>query len=83
MTSSWFLGFINIDNFLVFPSANHIAENTICSATPDRSSYFAQLAWPMIGASLSEPHTSGTVLRRYVCIYTTDRPTDRACGHIL
>ena len=31
-----------------------------------------------IGASLSEPHTSGTALRRCVCMYTTDR----ACGHI-
>ena len=48
MTSSWLLGFINIDNLLVFPSTSHIAENTIYSATPDRSPYFAQLAWPMI-----------------------------------
>ena len=29
----------------------------------------------IIGASLSEPHTSGTSLRSYVCIYTTDRLT--------
>ena len=29
----------------------------------------------IIGASLSEPHTSETSLRRCVCIYTIDRPT--------
>ena len=28
----------------------------------------------IIGVSLSEPHTSGTSLRRCVCIYMTDRP---------
>ena len=34
-------------------------------------------ACDVIGASLSEPHTSGTSLRRCVCIRPTDRPTDR------
>ena len=29
------------------------------------------LAVFIIGANLSEPHTSGTALRRCVCIYTT------------
>ena len=32
------------------------------------------LSTSVIGASLSEPHTSGTALRRCVCI--------RPCGHI-
>ena len=33
------------------------------------------LAIGLIGASLSEPHTSGTALRRCVCMYVCIRPT--------
>ena len=36
--------------------------------------YRARYSYYLIGASLSEPYTSGTSLRRCVCIQPTDRP---------